>query len=253
MTAIFWGIFGILRNRKNSKFIVLCYHGITPNSIDKFQWQMKSIAARATSILFSNERIHHLRKRVKVCVTFDDAFANLLENALPVLVKYQIPAIFFSVAGNMGFEPCWKMPKNHPDIEQTTMTREQLISICDIPLVDIGSHTFTHPDLTKIQLNEAKKELEDSKIRLESILNRKIEDLALPYGSYNASVINMAKKVGYKRIYTLNAYVAKQNSKSNTIDRFSMEPNVSKLEFLLTSIGAYEWLGPCRKALNYRI
>ena len=64
-------------------------------------------------------------------------------------------------------------------------------------LGEVGSHTLTHPDLTVLDSERALYELVKSKEILEGILERKIESLAYPYGHYNDTVIELARKAGY--------------------------------------------------------
>ena len=41
-----------------------------------------------------------------IVVTFDDGYLDVLQNAVPILERYQIPATIFVVTGNLG-EPFW--------------------------------------------------------------------------------------------------------------------------------------------------
>tara|TARA_Y100000385_G_scaffold277360_1_gene324232 strand:+ start:4801 stop:5787 length:987 start_codon:yes stop_codon:yes gene_type:complete len=62
---------------------------------------------------------------------------------------------------------------------------------------EIGSHSHTHPILTKINTNEIQSELQLSKKILEKITNDTIQILAYPNGLYNDEVKSIAKKTGY--------------------------------------------------------
>jgi peptidoglycan/xylan/chitin deacetylase (PgdA/CDA1 family) len=130
------------------------------------------------------------------------------------------------------------------------MTTEQLVAVSKNPLFRIGSHTLTHPDLAKIRPDQLKTELTDSKLRLEYFLGSPIEDLALPFGSYNTEVLRMAREAGYKRIYTVEPKPINPMSEEPVIGRFSMSPDVWKIEFLLTCCGAYTWLYPWRRLIR---
>lgn len=222
--------------------IVLCYHGISGKQRERFAWQMSKIRSRAVNFAECAAG-----RRPYVSVTFDDAFANLLDNALPVLERYQVPTVVFAVADNLGCLPHWEMPDRHPESAEITMTPGQLMVISKNPLFRIGSHTLTHPDLTKIRPEQLKTELSNSKHWLEQLLGKPIEDLALPFGSYNQEVLSVAQEVGYKRIYTLEPRPANPMFGEQMVGRFSMSPNVWKIEFLLTCIGAYTWLYSWRR------
>jgi len=130
--------------------VVLCYHGIFSRQKERFRRQMAHIHSRAVRIDDSSEHGIHAGKCLKVYLTFDDAFANLLDNALPVMEQYQISSVIFAVADNLGCEPRWQLSAEHPESNESTITAEQLESLTKNSLIRIGSHTLTHPDLKKI-------------------------------------------------------------------------------------------------------
>ncbi|MCX5636630.1 MAG: polysaccharide deacetylase family protein [Planctomycetota bacterium] len=229
--------------------IVLYYHGIPEGMRDKFDWQIQKLSKWKSSASCTDRKCREGIHR-GVQVTFDDAFANLLDNALPVLEHYQIPATIFAVADNLGCSPRWEMPYGHPESTEMTMTAEQLAAVLKNPLIRIGSHTLTHHDLTKIGPDQLKKELIDSKYQLEQLLGNPIEDLSLPFGSYDQEVLRMAREAGYKKIYTVDEKPANPMSKDPVTGRFRMSPDVWKIEFLLTCSGAYTWLYPWRRLLR---
>lgn len=230
--------------------IVLCYHGIPQRMRDKFDWQIKTLSKwKSLESYIDHKCREDLHKGVYV--TFDDAFANLLDNALPVLEKYQIPATIFAVVDNLGCLPRWKMSYGNPESNEMTMTAEQLLTVSKNPLIRIGSHTLTHPDLTKIWPDQLKTELVDSKHRLEQSLSIPIEDLSLPFGSYNQEVLLMAREAGYKKVYTVDAKLANSMSEESVIGRFCMSPDVWRIEFLLTCAGAYAWLYNWRRFVRW--
>jgi GT2 family glycosyltransferase/peptidoglycan/xylan/chitin deacetylase (PgdA/CDA1 family)/RimJ/RimL family protein N-acetyltransferase len=229
--------------------IVLCYHGIQRGMRDEFSWQMQKLSKWKSATSHADSESHK-GNNSGVLVTFDDAFANLLDSALPVLEHYQIPVTIFVVADNLGCMPRWEMLCGHPESTEMTMTAEQLVEVSKNPLIHVGSHTLTHPDLTRIQPDKLKKELTESKHRLEELLHKPIEDLALPFGSYNQEVLCMARKAGYKKIYTVDPKPVNRMSKYPVKGRFYMSPDVWRIEFLLTCAGAYAWLYQWRRLFH---
>jgi len=251
MGAMVWYVVTSLVGRLGrGSVVVLCYHGIRDVQMKSFWWQMFRVSGKAVEML-AFERMESLRTtgHPKVCITFDDAFANLLDNALPGLEEYRIPAIVFAVAGNLGSKPRWRMRTRHPESNEMSMTKEQLTALSKHELVRIGSHTMTHVDLATISTDRIKEELTNSKESLEELLGCPIEDIALPHGSYNEEVLALAQDAGYKRIYTLDPKPVRAREQGPVIGRFSMSPDVWKIEFLLTCAGAYTWLYPWRAVL----
>lgn len=87
----------------------------------------------------------------------------------------------------------------------TEVSKSWYLSIQDIKLIadagmKIGSHTSTHRLLSQLSSDEIFNELSESKIVLESILNRQIDEFCYPYGgahSYNHIVHKHLEKLDY--------------------------------------------------------
>ena len=70
----------------------------------------------------------------------------------------------------------------------------------------IGSHTESHTLLTRLSYREQLKELKNSKIFLEKIINKNIDTFCYPYGgktSYNDNALKILKKLKYKLSYSV--------------------------------------------------
>ncbi len=250
VVAVCWYALTLCCRVRRRPSVVLYYHGIPARMRDKFDWQMQKLSKWKSPTSCTDRKYREGIYRRDVYVTFDDAFANLLDNAIPVLEKYQIPATIFAVVDNLCCLPRWEMPYGHPESTEMTMTAEQLVAVSKNLLFRIGSHTLTHPCLSKITPDQLKKELIDSKLRLEHLLGKPVEDLSLPFGSYNKKVLRMAQEAGYRRVYTVDAKLANPASQEPLIGRFSMSPDAWKIEFLLTCTGAYTWLYPWRRFIR---
>ena len=110
MGAMVWYVLSLGGRSGRGSVVVLCYHGIRGDQCKSFRWQMSRVSGKTVETL-DFERMGALRTtgHPKVCITFDDAFGNLLDNALPVMEQYRIPAIVFAVADNLGKRPCWAL------------------------------------------------------------------------------------------------------------------------------------------------
>lgn len=66
--------------------------------------------------------------------------------------------------------------------------------------VEIGSHTVTHPVLSRLPAGRQRNEIEESKNFLEEITGCSVQSFAYPYGSrssYNAGTIKLVREAGY--------------------------------------------------------
>jgi len=249
--ALFWWLcsgFGLFyRNR----MIVFCYHGILNHQRHKFRRQMIRIAKRVISGDAIDANYGNRKQKLpSICLTFDDAFENLITNAFPILMELNLPATIFVVTGNLGTTPGWSMPPGHPEKNERTMTWDQIKATSANELFQFGSHTLTHPNLTHISDSCIQNELVESKNNLEEQLGTLVTGLALPYGAYDDRIIQMAQDVGYKRIFTLDHLPVIGVDPKRRVGRFSMSPDIWEIEFILTCSGAYAWLYPWRRLLG---
>jgi peptidoglycan/xylan/chitin deacetylase (PgdA/CDA1 family) len=228
---------------------VLCYHGVTACQQQRFARQMRRIAGRAVDASELTS-VGDSPGLPRVCVTFDDGFACLLDTALPIMCELKIPALVFAVTGNLGDKPRWAMPLGHPEAEEPVMTADQVRAAAQAGFCRFGSHTVCHPNLTALSGERLRSELMDSKSALEALLSVTIEDLALPFGCCTDEVTRACFAAGYKRIYTLRPSLCEPGRGNGVIGRFSMSPDVWALEFILTCAGAYAWLDPWRRFIR---
>ena len=106
--------------------------------------------------------------------------------------------------------------------------------------IEFGSHTTSHPILTKLKDSDLKDELINSKNILQEKLGKDISILAYPNGlinDYNENVIKITKLAGYKIALT---YIAGLNQLKN-FDKYQMrripiEPKTSRNRFSVTLV-----------------
>lgn len=113
-----------------------------------------------------------------VTICFDDGYLSTFKVAYPILKEYQYSATVFVIPKAVGEEGYMNL--NHLRILQNNGW-------------EIGSHTYSHPDLTTLSPNELEKELKNSKEWLEQ-RGFKVYSFAYPYGAYSEKVIEKVKK-----------------------------------------------------------
>ena len=119
-----------------------------------------------------------------VAITFDDAYVDFLECALPVLERYKIPVTVFvptSLAGaNMMSRDGVSLP---------ILNWNQIKELAQHSLITIGSHTKTHPVLTSVvDPEKLHDELQGSKEEIELQLGVDCDFFAYPKGRSNSIV-----------------------------------------------------------------
>jgi peptidoglycan/xylan/chitin deacetylase (PgdA/CDA1 family) len=128
-------------------------------------------------------------------VTFDDGCVSVLEQGLPVLLRHQVRAIQFIVAGRIGGRNDWDLSKD--DVPSPLMDEVQIREWLAAGQ-EIGSHTMTHKNLRKVSPAVAREEIFSSKKRLEDLFGVPVRHLAFPYGGWRAPHIReMIQEAGY--------------------------------------------------------
>jgi len=64
--------------------------------------------------------------------------------------------------------------------------------------IELGSHTLSHHDLSKISYSKMESEINISKYNLEQIFGITIVSFCYPAGKYNVSARDEVEKAGYK-------------------------------------------------------
>lgn len=124
-------------------------------------------------------------------LTFDDGYQDFLTLAYPILQRYGFSATVFLVTDLIGKQSDWEGKTGTPLLswKQVKALHEKGISF--------GSHTCTHPWLSRLCNKQIWHELIASKKRLETELRQRIQILAYPYGESNNEIRRMAMTAGY--------------------------------------------------------
>ena len=115
------------------------------------------------------------------------------------------------------------------------MSKTQIQEAAKSSYITIGSHAYWHNDLSQINLNDATKELQQSKDFLENLVQQEVNELAYPHGGYSDTVVEKAETMGFKYQLTLD-YNNKENKYKCLEERFGINPYISwnnQLHFLL--------------------
>lgn len=118
----------------------------------------------------------------KIAISFDAAWgADKTQKIMDILKEYQCDATFFLV----GF---WV--EEYPDIAKKIAENG----------FEIGTHSNTHPDMTKLDKIQIEKELKQSVDTITSITGYIPKLFRPPFGAYNDTLILTAKSLGLTTI-----------------------------------------------------
>jgi len=225
--------------KQPSTCVILYYHVVKPEQRHKFATQMEDLLKLARPVFA--ERLHRvIDGHNYVAVTFDDGYSSILENALPELMRRNIPVTMFIPSGCLGDHPPW-IDKRSEEYQEVVMTAQQLRSL-DTSLITLGSHCVTHRNLLQLSKEEAEKEIVQSKNDLERILGMPIESISFPHGAFNQLHVDMARQAAYRYAFSILPELTDMCSDNFIMGRVRVDPTDWQLEYQLKLLGAYRWL-----------
>ncbi len=228
---------------------IFYFHSVYKENRRRFEEQIKFIKKNASPINLAEDKELKPNKKY-FSLTFDDGFQNLLDNVIPFLKKENLPATIFIPTDYIGKQPKWLISSEiyEKDKSEFIMTEVQIKNL-DKSLFSIGSHTCSHPYLSKLSKDEIKRELDESKKILESIVNYNINMLSFPHGDYSEKVIEIAESLGYNKMFGVIA--DNTNYKDKLIGRIFVSQNEWKFELWLKINGGYNWQQLIQKLKGY--
>ena len=126
-----------------------------------------------------------------ILLTFDDAYEDIAEFALPILRRYGFGGAVYVVTKRVGETNLWNQAQGSGTLR--LMNKEQ-IRFWAGQGIEFGAHSRTHRDLTKLSAGELEDEVAGSKRDLAALLDSPVESFAYPYGYNNDAVRHMVRR-----------------------------------------------------------
>ena len=126
----------------------------------------------------------------EIAITFDDGFSDFHDVVLPLLVKHEIPVTLFIPTKILELNKIntIKFAISNIGIKKTLLSKSQILDISKSKLVKLQSHSHTHCNFGTEITKFLKKELLESKKKIEKITGKSVNILAYPFGDvFNTS------------------------------------------------------------------
>lgn len=233
-----WGLGQRLTGQRPG-LTILYYHAVPDADTAMFERHMAWLSSNANIVPADHEGVLDPR-RLNVAVTFDDAFESVARNALPVLQRHGIISTIFVPTSWMGCEPGWQM-ETDADRAERVMDADALRAL-PRDIVRFGSHTATHPRLSRLDPAQRQEELRESRARLEAMFGGPIDTLAFPYGDHDDATVEDAGAAGYRFVYSILPEGVKPDRYQRLRGRTAVDASDPMDLFRLKAQGAFVWL-----------
>ena len=169
-----------------------------------------------------------------IVLTFDDGYADLVEEALPKLIEHGFPATVFVTTG-------WLRDAVRHTAASAPGRMLSWAQLAELSAagVEVAAHTHSHPQLDRISTARLHAELGDSKKLLEDRLGRPVRSLAYPYGYSSTRVRTVARECGYLQAAAVANATAAATCDPFRVPRLTIRRSTSSATFASTVNGKW--------------
>ena len=126
-------------------------------------------------------------------LSFDDGMDNNLSVLLPLLREYGVPATVFVTTGLMGRPNPWLDPRTGSRM----LTAEELRELA-AGGVEVGAHTVTHPDLSLLDADACRREVQESRDTLRDVTGGPVTSFAYPFCGFGPAAKAAVRDAGFR-------------------------------------------------------
>ncbi len=155
-----------------------------------------------------------------LALTFDDAFENFAEVALPALTEAGLPATLFVVTDHVGRDNAWGGVRT-PGIPVLPLMDWEALGRAAEAGIELGAHTRTHPHLPGLDPAALTDELEGSAHALRARTGHRPRAFAYPFGAVDDATAAAAARV-FDRAVTTELRVLGSTEDPHRIPRLDM-------------------------------
>ncbi|MFO0967123.1 MAG: polysaccharide deacetylase family protein [Gemmataceae bacterium] len=193
-----------------------------------------------------SEIVRYVRGRERpprrlVAITFDDCYRDNLF-AARVLAEHGLPATFFLPTQAVGTDHVFPWDAGLPRLANLTWNDvREMVSLGH----DIGSHTVTHPNMSQLSDEAARRELTESRRTIEDRTGRTPRFFAYPFGdggSFLPRQVSFAQEAGYEACFSGFGGVCHPSMAGPILPREPVPYFRSLLNLELHMTGCLDWI-----------
>jgi peptidoglycan/xylan/chitin deacetylase (PgdA/CDA1 family) len=247
---------------------ILAYHWVDPDpgrklrrwglTPEAFEAQMTTLAEGGYQVLTLGEALDVVQglraaPRRSVVLTFDDGYRGLLDHAVPVLERFGFRATFFLVSDRVGGTNSWDA--RHGDPPRSLLDWSEAATLLGLGM-EIGSHSRTHPFLTRLSESQLEDEIRGSRQTIEDRLGAPVRFFCYPHGLHDDRCVRLLEGAGYAGACTTLAGINGPGSEPFRLRRAEISFHDTAWSFSFkarTGFGLRDWTASKVDGLRQRL
>lgn len=159
-----------------------------------------------------------------VVITFDDGFADFLDDALPILDRYRCTATLYVTSGFVGSTSQWLYGVGAGDLPLLDWTDLDAVAAAG---VEVGAHGHEHLQMDVLTPAALAREVVTSRGVLEQRLTAPVTSFAYPYGYCNRRVRRAVREAGFTNACAVGHLANPPEALRFRLTRTAMVPGMS--------------------------
>jgi peptidoglycan/xylan/chitin deacetylase (PgdA/CDA1 family) len=216
----------------------LMYHDLGDGASSNNLYLISSTSFRAQIEVISqwarNNRIPFVPLEAEpqpgIAVTFDDGYRSTLAIAAPLLAQHGIP---FHVFATRAY--CQSGDASY-------LNETDLRELAALPDVVIGAHGTTHTRLAHMPPDVLHRELLDAKDWLQQVIQRPVDSLSYPHGSFTPATTEAVQRCGYSYACSSQPGTFRSIEQRFSIPRIDIWSHDSVRTTMHKLQGAWDWI-----------
>ena len=198
-------------------------------SVENFTAQLDYLQKNGYNVIPLAELVDYLEGKLAsippkaVVLTVDDGWSCAYDEIYPELAKRKLPWTLFvypKIVGRGLHAVTWD--------EVSTLAQHG---------VDIESHSYSHPFLTRLSPETLSHEIADSRMLLEEETKKPVRFFCYPYGAFNEVIIASVRCSGYEAALTTTRGPIRRSTDPMRLSRYLIHADTSLPEFASFLIG----------------
>lgn len=212
MSALAAALRPLVRSLARRRSVILCYHGVGTTTAEEdpsfLRVNPDTFRAQVDLLLSAGFRlvtVAELASRMNggppppglAALSFDDGMDDNHHVVLPILRERGAAATVYVTTGMVGKPNPWLAPA----VGSRMMTGDELRELAAAGF-ELGAHTVTHPDLSKLSFEQCMREMTESRDELARISGAPVRTFAYPFCLYSEGAVAAAQAAGFEAAVT---------------------------------------------------